>query len=229
MEFIFILTEPAVPENIGSAARAIKTMGFKSLRLVNPADYLADEAKWLAHGSVEILENAKVFPSLKESVKDLDFLIATTAKHRSSKFDYYSSKEAKKILALKSDSVSRVGIIFGREESGLTKDELSLCDLAISIPMKIVYPSINLAQAVMIIAYEFSEIRDLPKETSNKQTNYPLLKNKAVSLLNEIGIKPETNLQGRIMERFSLLHDTDINLLLSIFAKIENHLHLKQK
>lgn len=221
MEFIFVLTEPAVPENIGATARAIKTMGFNQLRLINPANHLADEAKWLAHGSVEILEQAQVFSSFSESINDLDFIMATTAKHRSAKFDYYSPKEAKLILSQKSSSVERVGIVFGREESGLTNEELAQCDLAISIPMKTSYPSINLAQAVMILAYEFSESQNISAFSSNKQPNYPLLKSKAIKLLNEVGINEGTNLQGRIMERFSLVHDVDVNLLLSILSRLE--------
>ena len=224
MEIIFILTEPAVPENIGAAARAIKTMGFHVLRLVNPANHLADEARWLAHGSAEILEQAQVFNSFTESIRDLDFVMATTAKQRSAKFDYYTPEEAKSILSQKSSSVERIGIVFGREESGLTNEELAQCDLAVTIPMKISYPSVNLAQAVMIMAYEFSDSENISSHSSNKQSNYPLLKTKVIELLSKLGILADSNLHGRIMERFSLVGDTDVNLLLSIFSKLENKL-----
>ncbi|MGE0087944.1 MAG: TrmH family RNA methyltransferase [Bacteroidales bacterium] len=88
----FILVEPAVSENIGAAARALKTMGFSSLRLVKPANHLADEARWLAHASNDILENAHVFPSLKEAVKDMDWIIGTTAKKRKGKSGLLSGK-----------------------------------------------------------------------------------------------------------------------------------------
>ena len=82
MNISFILVEPAVPENIGAAARAIKTMGFNDLRLVNPCDHLDMRAKMLAHASHEILENAKIFTNLSDAIADLDFTIATSAKQR---------------------------------------------------------------------------------------------------------------------------------------------------
>ncbi|MCK5368925.1 MAG: hypothetical protein KAQ62_10245, partial [Cyclobacteriaceae bacterium] len=126
MEISFVLVEPAVPENIGAAARALKTMGFSDLRLVNPTDHLADPAKWLAHGSQDILENATIYRDFQDAIKDLDFLIGTTAKKRSVKEDYFNPDEAKKIIEDKSDILSKVGIIFGREESGLKNEELRM-------------------------------------------------------------------------------------------------------
>jgi tRNA/rRNA methyltransferase len=80
MQIFFILVEPAVQENVGAAARAIKTMGFSRLILVNPCDYLSGPARWLAHGSGEILDNAQVFPSLKEAIVNFDFVVGTSAK-----------------------------------------------------------------------------------------------------------------------------------------------------
>ncbi len=73
LKISFILVEPAVPANVGAAARAIKTMGFDDLRLVKPCDHLSMEARMLAHASNEILENAKIFSTLKEALADIDF------------------------------------------------------------------------------------------------------------------------------------------------------------
>lgn len=153
MEIFFILVEPAVPENVGASARAIKTMGFHFLRLVNPCDHLSDKARMLAHGSNDILESAQVYSSLQEAAEGLDLLIGTTANlKRSSKQDYHSSENLAAILAKKAAGLKKVGIVFGREESGLTNEELQLCDMASSIPLAAPYPSINLGQAVMIYA-----------------------------------------------------------------------------
>jgi tRNA/rRNA methyltransferase len=82
MQIHFILVEPAVPENVGAAARAIKTMGFTSLRLVNTQAHKDERAGWLAHASNEILENADEFHTLKEATKDIDWIIGTSAKKK---------------------------------------------------------------------------------------------------------------------------------------------------
>lgn len=221
MEYFFILTEPAVPENIGAAARAIKTMGFSALRLVNPANHLADEAKWLAHASNDILESATVYKNLDDAIADLDFVIATTAKSRSSKFDYYTPEEAKRIAKEKGETIKTLGIVFGREESGLTNKEVKLCDIASTIPLATTYPSINLAQSVMVFAYVFSQAEKKQSVSINKHSNYTLLKDQSIELMESIGIDKSSNLFGRIVERIATLKDSDINLVLSVLNKLK--------
>ena len=224
MEIIFILTEPAVPENIGAAARAIKTMGFNELRLINTQKHLEKEAKWLAHGSNEIIENAIVYDNLNLALTDIDFAIATTAKKRSVKFDYYTPEQANSIIESKKESIKKIGIVFGREESGLTNEELSLCDIAVTIPLKAPYPSINLAQSVMIMSYTLSNCKLITDNSNNNSTNYVFLKQKTKGILNSIGIKEGESLYGRVMERLSLIKSQDINILLSIIGKINKRL-----
>lgn len=223
----FILVEPAVPENIGAAARALNTMGFNDLRLVNPANHLADKAKWLAHGSISVLEKAKLFTSFEAAVADLDFIIGTTAKKRSARYDYYRPEVAKEILFSKSGVVSKAGIVFGREESGLKNHELAQCDIASSIPLKNQYPSINLAQSVMLYAYVFSE---LPKEAEKHKTInlhptplYRELKENAKSILAKINIEKDSVMYGRMMERLATANEDDVRLFLS-FAKNFNRI-----
>ena len=99
MELIFILYKPGVPGNIGAAARAIKTMGFSKLRLIDPpANHLSDEALMMAHGSHDILEKAEVFPSFNLAAHDIDFLVGTTAKKKSAHEDYPEPSEIVKLL-----------------------------------------------------------------------------------------------------------------------------------
>ncbi len=136
MKFTFILVEPAVPENVGATARAIKTMGFRNLALINPCEYLSGPARWLAHASEEILENALIFPTLHEAVQEFDFIIGTSAKRRSVKHDYLSLSKLPELLESKGNTVRRTAIVFGREESGLGNEELKLCDLVTAVPMK---------------------------------------------------------------------------------------------
>lgn len=221
MNICFILVEPAVPENIGAAARAINTMGFSELRLVKPANHLADPSKWLAHGSVDVLEKALVFHDFNEAIADLDFIIGTTAKNRSVKQDYYTPEKAFKLIENKSNIISQVGIVFGREESGLTNEELSKCDIAATIPLSKPYPSINLAQSVMIFAYVFSSLKQIVSDEKNvidKARIYHELKMNASQILQKLNIGEDTILYRRMLERLATSNDDDARLLLS-FAK----------
>lgn len=224
MEFYFILVEPAVPGNIGASARAIKTMGFKKLRLVSPCSYLEAKAVKMAHGSIDILQNAEVYVSLNEAVEDLDLVIGTTAKKRSAREDYYKCSDLPGIIRDKGDTIHSVGIIFGREESGLTNTELMVCDLVTRIPMIADYPSLNLSQAVMVYAYIVSELILRPEKVEGHYRNEKGLKElqrKTDTILTKLAIKENPTLYYRIMERLILLGEDDIHLLHSIANKFQ--------
>jgi len=228
MQIHFILVEPAVPENVGAAARAIKTMGFSSLRLVNTSVHLDEKAGWVAHASQEILEKAKTFTSLKDAIKDMDWIIGTSAKKRRVNEDYYPSNKLNELIKAKANSISNIAIVFGREESGLTNEELKLCDIVTTVPMKTTYPSLNLAQSVMIYAYTLSMLNydkeEMPDQEAD-QAELIILKNKTKDLLATIGFKDDSAIYNRIMERLMLLGETDIHLLLSIENKISDELN----
>ncbi len=150
----FILVEPETPGNIGAAARAMKTCGFKKLILVNPIQRDWQEAHWLAHRSDDILESARTVATFAEAVSDLQTIIGTTQRPRSLKKPLLSPQQAG--AALKPLAVDHpVGIVFGRESSGLSNDELDRCNFHSSIPTATTKPSLNLAQAVMIYAHTF--------------------------------------------------------------------------
>lgn len=218
----FILVEPAVPENIGASARALKTMRFSSLRLVNPCDHLHVKARMLAHGAQDVLENSKVFHSLEAALEDIDFSVGTTAKRRSVKFDYHNSDILGDIISRKRDTIGSLGIVFGREESGLTNEELQMCDIASSIPLEESYPSLNLSQAVMIYAYLLSPLRIITREEPEGMTvqDWALLKKKAEDALKALEITENPNLYYRMLERLSLVGRDDLNLFLSLFGRI---------
>jgi len=225
--FYFIQVEPAVPENIGASARALKTMGFDSLRLVKPADHLAEPARWLAHGSNDILEKAMVFDSFKNAVDDMDMIIGSTAKKRRVKYDYYQIDQLPKLIRSKGSTIQNIAIVFGREESGLTNEELQMCDLLTYIPMASPYPSLNLAQSVMLYAYTLSIFTHRQSKIDNRQStippptpSYPILKQKASLLLQQTGIADNQNLYNRIMERLAVLSENDIHILLSVVKSI---------
>lgn len=226
MNIHFILVEPMIPENIGASARALKTMGFGSLRLVNPCDYLHVKSRMLAHGAQDVLEQSKVFKSLESALADTDFSIGTTAKRRSVKFDYYNSDKIQDFIKAKGDSIKTLGIVFGREESGLTNEELQLCSVASSIPLKESYPSLNLSQAVMIYAYLLSPLHiienDVHELAKNESREWPVFRKKAEEILEKLGIANNPNLYYRILERLSSVDKDDMNLFLSFINKLED-------
>lgn len=221
MQISFILVEPAVPENVGAAARAIKTMGFSQLVLVNPCDFLSGPARWLAHGSGEILEQAKVFPTFEEAISGFDFIIGTSAKKRSVKYDYYPLPELPELLSSKGNSVENIAVVFGREESGLKNDELKFCDLVTTIPMKTTFPSLNLAQAVMLYAWELSKMNELPASEGEFRSEESLrsLRQKVQTILLSSGFNEESAIFPRFLERISFLEEGDIHLLHSFCNK----------
>ena len=154
MNFLFILVEPAVAENVGASARALKTMGFNDLLVVKSKAHLEPRARWVAHGSADIMDNIRVFDTLEAAVRDADLVIGTTAKRRRTHADYYPCTDIPRFIQSKAEMLKNVAIVFGREESGLTNEELGLCHIFTGVPMKTGYPSLNLAQSVMIYAWE---------------------------------------------------------------------------
>lgn len=213
MEITFILVEPAREENIGAAARAMKTMGFTNMRLVKPGEYLGERALATAHASNEILHDAQVFESLSEAIADIDFVIGSTAKHRNVREDYHLVGDLPKILKDKGYSINTVAVVFGREESGLTNEELGLCHLLTTIPMRSKYPSLNLGQAVMIYAYELSKVNfsySKKVERPVSEGEFSIVRQRLSQILSDINL--DSGIQTRVLERFSLLGKEDISL-----------------
>ena len=224
MEIVFILVEPAVPGNIGSVARAINTMGYSGLRLVNPGDHLDEEALKFAHGSTGILKSALVFNSFQAASEDVDFLIATTAKRRSAARDYYSCEELPELIEKKGAAVARTGLVFGREESGLPNDIIRECDAVSSIPMKSSYPSLNLSQAVMIYAYTlFSkglDSQEIVSVTIPGEDGLGSLKVKLSRIMAITGMDENQTLARRVRERIMAMGEDDIHLAHSFCNKL---------
>lgn len=223
MHIAFILVEPAVPGNIGAAARAIKTMGFSDLRLVNACDHLSHEARMLAHGSNEILEGAVVFSSLPQALENLDIAVATTAKKRSVRVEYLPVQELAGFLDGKGNSVQSAGIVFGREESGLTNDEIRLCDMVSSVPLAQSYPSLNLSQAVMLFAYSLFgyTLSDSPavKHGCKDGQGFRIMMDRAGQVLDRMGLADNPALYNRLLERLARLGEDDVHLVLSLLKR----------
>jgi len=225
------MVEPAVPENIGASARAIKTMGFNNLCLVNPSDYPHKKAHILAHGSTDVLDNGILYHRFNDVREDFDFLIATSAKRRRTNENYLPAEELSGYLIERASSIDKAGIVFGREESGLTNEEIKKCDLITYVSLANPYPSLNLSQAVMIYAYLLSVITR--KTSPNKKSaqlpekNLQVLKHKVKELLELIDIKQPHIIGPRIMERISFLKKEDISILHSISNAIYSKMNRK--
>ncbi len=147
-----VLVEPQVPGNVGAAARAMKNTGLSRLVLVRPWFYGHPQARYMAHGSVDILDGAVVAESLDEAVKGSVLVVGTTRRKRHNTLYLNPRQAAHEIL--EGASAGTVSVLFGREDKGLSNEELRCCQLLLSIPSSQGQPSFNLSQAVMVVAHE---------------------------------------------------------------------------
>ncbi|PTB94846.1 tRNA/rRNA methyltransferase [Marinobacter sp. B9-2] len=226
MQLAFVLVEPKVPENVGAAARALCTMGFGELWLVNSDLHTRPEAHWLAHGSDHILDNARIFPDLEAVRNSVDLLMGTSAKTRHQRQDWHTPSGLREVLATKGSSVATAALVFGREDRGLSNDELALCDLLTGIPMKVAYPSLNLAQSVMLYAWEMSGLSEAMDNESEAADENRLgaLRSRLETLLPELDTPPEGKLSQWVFERLPLLSDRDIGFVHTLCSNIERKL-----
>lgn len=154
MSLTFILVEPSHPGNIGAAARAMKVMGLTNLSLVNPNSFPSASATAMAAGADDVLASAKVFTSLDTAIQDMQLVLGTSARSRKNSLELLTpSLAAKKLAAL--TSKANCAVVFGRESSGLTNEELAKCNGQIVIPTASSFSSLNLAAAVQVISYEY--------------------------------------------------------------------------
>ena len=152
---VIILSHPQLGENIGAAARAMANFGLADLRLVAPrAGWPNAKATAMAAGAAQLVESARVFAHVGDALGDLNFVLATTARERGIAREVLTPAEAARRLRAASTRGEKTGILFGNERAGLDNDEISLCNAVITIPTA-VFASINLAQAVLIVSYEW--------------------------------------------------------------------------
>lgn len=168
-----ILVEPQLGENIGAAARAMANFGLSKMRLVNPREGWPNEkAVAAASGSDHVLAAAEVFESLDLAIADLRYVIATTARSREVAKRVRGPEEAAAILNQHASGETPAGILFGRERWGLTNEEVALADEILTLPVDPNHASLNIAQAVLIVSYEWrlaSVGENLPFDGANDQ------------------------------------------------------------
>ena len=151
-----ILVEPQLGENIGMVARAMANFGLSELRIVNPRDGWPNEkARSAAANAQHVIAEAKVYEDLPAAIADLNFVYATTARQREALKPVRGPVEAAKTLRSKEAAKLRTGILFGREKWGLNNEEISLSDEIVTFPVNPAFASLNIAQAVLLMSYEW--------------------------------------------------------------------------
>lgn len=155
-----VLTRPSHPGNIGAAARAMRTMGLRDLRLVAPREFPSDEATTRASGAVDVLERARVHERLADAVSDCVLVVATSSRHRELRHETMDARSAARELIAQSSK--QVALVFGNETTGLTAEEAGICNIWAHIPADESYASLNLAAAVQVFAYELRTAATLP-------------------------------------------------------------------
>jgi tRNA/rRNA methyltransferase len=153
---IVVLVEPQLGENIGAAARAMANFGLSRLRLVKPLQGWPNEkARVMAAGADRILDGVALYDNLNDAIGDCSFVLATTARNHDQAKPVVSAEAAASEVATRVRAGESVAIIFGRERIGLENHEVALADRIVTLPVNPAFASLNLAQAVVIVAYEW--------------------------------------------------------------------------
>ncbi len=224
-----VLVRPKFPENVGSVARAMKNMGLRRLVVVNGCCPLLANAYKLASGAEDILERAEEFPTLREAISGMGCVVGTTSrKGKERDPDLTPEAMAKKIIPLSEKNL--IGLVFGSEKEGLTNEELSLCHLHARIPSMESFPSLNLAQAVMVVSYvlfRFStEIPEKGKQLAPAEKRERMLEHMEKTLL-RVGFLDSNNPERimRVLRRLfgrSGMDEREVQILEGIWSQIDH-------
>ncbi|GJE61998.1 RNA methyltransferase [Methylobacterium trifolii] len=171
---VVVLVEPQLAENIGMAARAMANFGLSELRLVAPKNgWPKKGVREAASGATHVLDGATVHATVAEAIADLNVLLATTARERGQMKRVLLPDAAMAQAAEGIGRGERIGVMFGRERIGLTNDEVSLADAVVTFPVTDAFPSLNLAQAVLLVGYEWRRAAGLALPRFTGETRSP--------------------------------------------------------
>ncbi|MDA7699418.1 RNA methyltransferase [Gammaproteobacteria bacterium] len=175
-----VLVETSHPGNIGSVARAMKNMGLSKLALINPKKFPDPEATALAGNAGNVLDGARVFRTIDEAVKNSKVIFATSARERTIEWPVASAKDAAQEINQLAAEKIEVSILFGREDRGLTNEELQLSNKHLIIPADPEYPVLNIAMSTQVVCYELYQAsqskpigpwQDFPEYTAEELTH----------------------------------------------------------
>ncbi len=166
-----VLVEPIHPGNIGGAARAMKTMGLADLAIVNPSRFPDPQALWRAAGAVDIVDEARVFGCVDEAIADCGWVVGTSARSRRVPWPLATVEQFAERVVREDLGGKPVAVLFGREDRGLSNEQLECCNHHLVIPANPEYPSLNLAMAVQVVCYEvlraLARVGNTDAETGN--------------------------------------------------------------
>jgi len=165
-----VLVKTSHPGNIGSAARAMKTMGITNLTLVEPKEYPSARATWMASGAAEVLDNAVVVSTLDEAIADCALVVGTSARQRRIPWPLLTPKQCAEVVK-EASKKQKIALVFGREAVGLSNEELQKCNYHVSIPGNPEYDVLNMAMAVQVLTYEMRQaIVDVEESNGSKHS-----------------------------------------------------------
>lgn len=221
-----VLVEPREAGNVGAVARAMKNFGFDELWVVGEHPQLLPVSGWWASGADDVLADARFAPSLLDAVGDAHLTVATTSmRGRTTPVTFTPRTLAQRAASMGEDQV--LALVFGREDSGLTREELVLCQHTAAIPTNAAFPTMNLAQSLCVFAYELSSIESAPEErTRAKAADVERLHQRARELLLEVGFLHDNN-PDRIYDDLRAilaradLDEREVTIALGIIRQIE--------
>lgn len=230
---IVILVRPQLAQNMGMVARSMMNCGLSQLRLVAPREnHLSSEALSASSGAQVILEQATVFNTLEEAISDFSYLIATTARNRGMNKPVYAPQKAVKTINEYLKQNQKVGLLFGPERTGLENSDIIMADSLLTIPLNPLHPSLNLAQAVLLVGWSWwqstlkSEKKNAdstllaPKKELNLFLNFLLqqLENKNYFRIENKKEKMQQNLKNIFTK--SLLTSAEIKTLYRVVKRL---------
>ncbi|MFC6634907.1 tRNA (cytosine(32)/uridine(32)-2'-O)-methyltransferase TrmJ [Microbulbifer taiwanensis] len=235
-----VLVNSAHPGNIGGAARALKNMGLSQLYLVAPREFPAANAVWRAAGAADLLDKVVVVDTLEEAVADCGLVVATSARERRIPWPLLTPRQCGERAVAEAPS-HPVALVFGREDRGLTNEELQACNFHVHIPANPDYSSLNLATAVQVLAYEvrvaaleaekgaelsYADWDRPPAKASDMELYFDHLQ----QALGELGfIDPDNPRQTmtRLRRLFSRVRpdDMELGILRGWLTAIQNYIH----
>ena len=228
-----VLVEPSHPGNIGAVARAMKNMGLEQLVLVNPRQFPHSEAIARASGADDVLARARVVPTVREALEGCGFVVATTSRPRDQYFRVADVREAAERV-LQEAWHAPAAVLFGSERAGLSNEQLEAAHLLIQIPASAAYPSLNLAMAVQIVAYELFRARGVQIDTAPAAgpladpVEMERLYEHLAQVLEEVDFRDRTqggtHLMARLRRLFqrAALDRNEVNILRGILTAVQS-------
>lgn len=213
-----VLVDPTQPGNVGATARAMDNMGVTDLRLVNPCHYFHADARMFSMNARYLLHQAKTFDTLREAIADKQLIIGTTARSREKIRSLKNIRDLGDILTRYQEGIG-IAVVFGTEQSGLTNDDLNLCNEWVYIPTYGRSSSLNLSQAVMVSLFELSKYYEAE----------PVQQVEAVSLASSKSIEGLKGHLFRILDTTGFLRRSSKDTLWSSFSDIIGRAKLDER